>query len=57
MGLNPLTNVIESSRMVIFSGGGLDWGSWLVSMVVGCCVACVGAWVFYGLRDGFADVV
>lgn len=57
MALNPMTNVIENIRNVVFLGVGPDWGNWSVSLAVGMCVAFLGAWVFSNLRDGFADVV
>ena len=57
MQLNPLTPVIENLRTAVFFGQMPDWSPWAVSMLVGCVVACVGAWVFSILRDGFSDVL
>ena len=57
MQLNPLTPVIESLRAVVFLGQVPDWSMWGMSLLIGCGVACFGAWIFSVLSDGFADVL
>ena len=57
MQLNPLTAVIENLRTAVFFGQMPNWSPWGVSLLIGCVVAGLGAWVFSILRDGFADVL
>ena len=57
MQVNPLTAVIENLRTAVFFGQMPNWSPWGVSLLIGCVVAGLGAWVFSILRDGFADVL
>lgn len=57
MALNPLTAVIENIRRVVFLSIGPNWLDWGIALGIGTGAACLGAWVFASLRDGFADVV
>lgn len=55
---NPLVLPIENLRHCILPGSkGIDWQTWLISLLVGFFVAWLGASVFARIRDGFPDVV
>ncbi len=57
MWLNPLSFVIETSRMVLLQGVWPDWWGLLVYALGGCCAAMLGAGFFQLTRKGFADVL
>ncbi|WP_330203646.1 ABC transporter permease [Cyanobacterium sp. Dongsha4] len=55
--LNPLTLIIEQSRLVIFSRMWPSWEMWGVELIACMGIALLGALLHYRLRRGFADVV
>jgi lipopolysaccharide transport system permease protein len=55
--LNPLTPIIEEARTVLVFGGGIDWGPWLLRILVSTVVAWLGFWWFQKTRKGFSDVL
>ena len=55
--LNPLTPIIEEARAVLVFGAGIDWGPWLVRILVSTLLAWLGLWWFQKTRKGFADVL
>lgn len=55
--LNPLTPIIEEARAVLVFGGGIEWGPWLIRVLVSTLVAWLGFWWFQKTRKGFADVL
>lgn len=57
MRINPLTATIEQARDVLVVGGGLDAGSWMVSLAIGGATAWLGLAWFRATRKGFADVL
>ena len=57
MWLNPLTFIIEQSRMVLIDGLWPDWLGLLVYLAVSGAFAAAGYWWFQRVRRGFADVL
>lgn len=57
MWLNPLSFVIETSRMVLLQGLWPDWWGLLIYGMGGCFAAVLGAGFFQLTRKGFADVL
>jgi lipopolysaccharide transport system permease protein len=55
--LNPLTFIIEQSRLVLLSGNVPDWQGLGVFFVVALSFAWIGFWWFQRTRNGFADVL
>lgn len=55
--LNPLTYIIEESRNTLLSGQALQWGNWVIAMIIGSILAMFGFWLFQKTRKGFADVI
>lgn len=55
--LNPLTQVIEQSRDVLFWGKPLDWMMLIVYAIAAAFVAWLGFFWFQKTRKGFADVL
>lgn len=55
--LNPLTFIIEQSRMVLLWGAQPDWIGLGKHLLMGATIAWVGFWSFQKLRRGFADVL
>ena len=57
MWLNPLAPTMTQTRTVLLLGQWPDWTVWGYSMLLGLCVAVLGALLFKRLRAGFADVL
>ena len=57
MWLNPLAPTMTQTRTVLLLGQWPDWTAWSYSMLLGLCVAVLGALLFKRLRAGFADVL
>lgn len=57
MQANPLTGVIEQTRLVLIGAKAPDAGLLALQMACGLAVAAVGAWWFARTRHGFADVL
>ncbi|MCO8312172.1 ABC transporter permease [Pseudomonas mandelii] len=55
--LNPLTNIIEQSRLVLVEGRSIDWLQYSMSLVPSLIVFAVGYFLFQKARKGFADVL
>lgn len=55
--LNPLTFVIEQSRIVLIFGKLPDWRGLAIYTVSGLAIAWAGYWWFQKTRKGFADVL
>lgn len=55
--LNPLTGIIENTRMVLFAGTAPDWIVLGVQILVGLLFAAFSLRLFRHLRTGFADIV
>ena len=55
--LNPLSFIIEQSRMVLLWGGTPNWIGLIQYLIVGIVVASGGFWTFQKMRRGFADVL
>lgn len=55
--LNPLTFVIEQSRVVLVIGNKPDWAGLGIYAAASLAVAWVGYWWFQKTRKGFADVL
>lgn len=55
--LNPLTYEIEQVRAVMIWGETLDWGRWLLQLLISSLVAWTGYIWFQKTRGGFADVL
>lgn len=55
--LNPLTPVIEQTRLVLVWGKLPDPGFWLLELAFGSATAWVGFAFFQKMRKGFADVI
>jgi len=55
--LNPLTLIIEQSRLVVLQGSTPDWLSLALYLLVGCGVALLGLALFQKARSGFAEVL
>jgi len=56
--INPVTVAVEQARdVMIGSGGGINWVSWVVYCLVSVCVAWLGFAWFQKTRKGFADVL
>lgn len=55
--LNPLTLVIENTRLVMLDGGVPDLLLLLAYFLVALLVAVLGGWWFQATRKGFADVL
>jgi lipopolysaccharide transport system permease protein len=54
---NPLTFVLEHSRMMLFFGGSLPWDQYAVYWLAALAVFYLGYLFFERARPGFADVV
>lgn len=57
MWLNPLTLIIEQSRLVLVVGEWPDWWALLIYAGASCGFAVAGYWWFERARKGFADVL
>ncbi len=57
MWLNPLTFIIEQSRLVLVDGLWPDWIGLLLYMTASGIFAAFGYWWFQRVRRGFADVL
>lgn len=57
MWMNPLTFVIEQSRLVLIVGTWPDWLGLLQYTVLSTCFAAMGLFWFQRVRKGFADVL
>lgn len=55
--LNPLTEIIEQSRAVMFYGHSIDWGVWSMNLLGSAIIAWIGFAWFQKTRKGFADVL
>jgi lipopolysaccharide transport system permease protein len=54
---NPLTFVIEQSRVVVFSDNPPDWAGLAIYYIVSFAIAAAGFAVFQRMRRGFSDVL
>ncbi len=54
---NPLTFIIEQTRLVLIAGTSPDWAGLGVAMAIGAVVAMLGFAWFEKSRRGFADVL
>lgn len=54
---NPLTLIIEQTRVVLLLGQWPDWGALGVYSLLACAVAVLGGMFFQVTRRGFADVL
>lgn len=57
IGFNPLTQVIENLRSIIFAGVVPNWPGWIMSLALAAAVAVAGAAVFQATRREFSDVL
>ncbi|MGD9943371.1 MAG: ABC transporter permease [Burkholderiaceae bacterium] len=57
MQLNPLTSIIEQSRLVLIDGAMPDWTAWATMLGLSVVVAWLGFCWFQYTRKGFADVL
>lgn len=57
MRLNPLAQVVEDARLVLFWGGRPDFIEWSTSIALSGAFAVLGLWFFQRSREGFADVL
>lgn len=55
--LNPLTFIIEQSRVVLLWGEQPSWTGLGEHLVIGAAIAWAGFWSFQKLRRGFGDVL
>lgn len=54
---NPMGQVIEQSRAVIYFDTPMDWAWWLQQLALGLVLLCLGQWWFSRTRAGFAEVL
>ncbi len=57
MRLNPLSTFLENSRRTLIHGEPLEWGWWLVTLIVSLVVLQIGYAWFMRSKTAFADVV
>jgi lipopolysaccharide transport system permease protein len=57
MALNPLAQVIENARTVLFWGGMPNFTEWGESVVLSAIFAILSLWFFQKSREGFSDVL
>jgi lipopolysaccharide transport system permease protein len=57
LAFNPLTPIIEQTRLALFYGIWPNLNDCLSELLVGLIIASVGAFIFERLRPGFADVL
>ncbi|WP_248768498.1 ABC transporter permease [Pseudomonas sp. MWU12-2345] len=55
--LNPLTNIIEQSRLVLIEGRSIDGVQYSMSLALSLIVFALGYFLFQKARRGFADVL
>jgi len=55
--LNPLTNILEQTRDVLFWGQVPNWSMWAVNMLASWVICWLGFLWFCKTRKGFADVI
>lgn len=57
VGLNPMSTIIESFRLVWFGTGHIEYATILLHTVIIFCILVVGVWVFTRVERDFMDTV
>jgi len=55
--LNPLSLIVEQTRLVMIKGGLPNFGSLLLYTILGLTICLLGSRFFHAVRPGFADVI
>ena len=54
---NPITLPVVQLRNLMLWGESLRWDAWVISLVIGSSICCLGYWWFQKTRRGFSDVL
>jgi lipopolysaccharide transport system permease protein len=55
--LSPITAAVDQARNLMFWGHGIEWGWWLIYLLVSLFIGWLGFAWFQSTRRGFADVM